>query len=165
MITIANASRQHHNFNYRIPGAMQTTLVKIPSGTQVQIGKDFGVNEKEAIVSQLQRIGARSRSEMLTKPDPRFRGLVYSMDKPLNEDDLMATADTVIDGADITSAQEMMQSVLGADRALESVNGGARRGRSSGLEIKTTDTKGKVTGEFATDLAVDPSAPAAKLPR
>ena len=165
MITIANTSRQHHSFYFRTPGNMQTTLVKIPSGAQVQIGRDFGVNEKESIVSQLRTIGARARSEMLEKPDPRFRGLVFSMDKPLKEDDLLQTSDKVIEGAEITSAQEMMQSVLGADRALESVNGGARRGKSSGLKIDAVDNKGKVTDAFSTDLTVDSTAPAAQLPR
>ncbi len=164
MITIANASRQHHKFHYREPGRKQASFVMIPSGTQRQIGQHFSASDTADVVEQLERAGARSRSAMLAKPDPRFKGLVYSTDKALSEDDLLQTSERAIEGAEITSARESLKSALGAD---EAINGkrGSRRSKETVVQVEARTEEGKkIVGGIDMSVTVAPEGRDLRLP-
>lgn len=165
MITIQNASKQYIRFAFRIPGANQSTYEDIPSGCQSQIGRDFGVNETESIVQQLQRLGARSRSEMLAKPDPTFKGLVYSVDKKaFTESEIMEASERVVEGAEITSAREMLKSVMGGDRKINEGTKAGRRSKETTFDIATLDANGKQTSGISSSIVVAAQGDTLKLP-
>ncbi len=165
MIIVANTSRQHHRFFYRQPGRMQHSYVDIPSGRQAEIGKHFTAAEKESVISQLQIVGARSKDEIDRKPDVNFKGLVYSLVKPLTEDQILESAKKVDDGADIVSAQESIKSALGADEVVYGKGSKGRKNRETTIEVVATDPNGRpIDGGIDMNLTVTPAGEEVKLP-
>ncbi len=144
---------------------MQTAFEDIPSGHQVQIGRHFGVNETESVVEQLQTLGARTRSDMLAKPDPNFKGLVYAVEKkPFTEDEIHEAAERVTEGAEITSAREILKSVMGGDRKINEGSKAGRRSKETSFEIVTVDTNGQETSGLNTNIVVAPQGADMRLP-
>ena len=159
MITITNASRQKHRFHYREPGRKQYSYIDIPSGTQAQIGKDFGAGATEDVIDQLNRYGHRPKEEFDKKPDPKFHGLLYSLGKPMTTEQIEEAAGIVIEGAQTTSVREIMKSAAGADQAIYGKEGNRKKGRESTLRIVETDQLGKENPDgFHTEITVSQEA-------
>ena len=165
MITISNSSQQFRRFYFRTIGSKNATYIDIPSGQQVQILHRGDASDHDFVARQLQRMAARSRSELLARPDPKFRGLIYTMDKkPFNEDEIKAGAQVNTEGAEITSAREVMKSVMGADRAINQGTTSKRKSKMTGLDIKTLDPMGKEIDGINMDMRVEPEGQPVRLP-
>jgi hypothetical protein len=88
ILYIANTSKQHHDFLYRIPEEVGRTRVqKIPMGEQIRIHKEDTLEVLMAIVDQHARYGLTAADEVdRTKP---FIGLLYQFDKPIQIEKFM----------------------------------------------------------------------------
>lgn len=137
MITITNSSPAFHRFYYRELGRMQASHVEIPSGHQEQIGKRWGVDEINHVVSQLERAGARRRTDSMK--DVSFRGLVYSVDRPLSEEEIREAASHDMQARETTSAQESIKAAAVYDAAVNP-NGEKRKAKSTGVSIRELES-------------------------
>ena len=166
MIIISNTTRQKHRFNFRLPGKSQYTYIDIPSGQQKEFGKGFGAGELESLIEQLDSAGARPKEEIHKKADLRFSGLVYSLAKPLKEEEIQSSAEKVIEAKEIISAQESIKSAIGSDAAINEISsGGRRKSRTTGVEVIATDENGReIKGGINMNLTVDPEGEKMKLP-
>lgn len=86
---IANTTKQHHEFTYRIPedGRNVPIMQKIPVGECVQIYKDDTTAVLDAIIAQHARYGLIAVSEIDRTKD--FIGLAYQFDKPIDVDKII----------------------------------------------------------------------------
>lgn len=85
---IANTSKQHHDFVFRIASENQRTRVqKILMGEQVRIYRDTDVETIDSIIKQHEQYGLVDASKIdQRKP---FIGLCYSVDKPIKVEKFM----------------------------------------------------------------------------
>ncbi len=81
---IANTTKQHHQFVYRIPedGRNTPTMQEIPVGQCVQIYRDDTSSVLEAIIEQHTRYGLVPVNEIDRTKD--FIGLAYQFDQPID---------------------------------------------------------------------------------
>lgn len=81
---IANCTKQHQDFQYRIPETGKITQQHIAAGAQAIIYKDASVHELEAIVVQHAHYGLVTDREARKTKD--FVGLCYSIGEPVKLD-------------------------------------------------------------------------------
>lgn len=88
ILYVANTSKQHHDFVYRVPGDTQRTRVqKILMGEQIKVHKDDSYEVLDNIVKQHQQYGLIEAAEVdRTKP---FIGIMYQFDKPIHVEKFM----------------------------------------------------------------------------
>lgn len=85
---VANCSKQHHDFLYRVPETMQVKLQQIKAGQQARIGnREFSPDQIQKIVSDHKPYGLVPASEV--KNAKTFVGQCYSIDKPLTLDTIL----------------------------------------------------------------------------
>lgn len=77
---IANTSKQHHQFMYRLPEQQIPRSDIIRIGAQMRIG-DLSREQIDHIIKQHQRYGLKSVDELQRNRD--YIGLLYSIDKPV----------------------------------------------------------------------------------
>lgn len=83
---IANATRQVHDFTYRLPEIPGAKYLPIKIGTQVQIPGELSIADVDAIIDQHRKYGMINVDEIdRTRP---FAGLCYSVDKPISSEKL-----------------------------------------------------------------------------
>lgn len=88
VLYVANTTKQHHVFAYRLPEEMSPRYETINAGSQVRISGDKISSESiEFILNQYRRYGIKEAREIAGKPG--FAGLVYSVDKPVVLDTLL----------------------------------------------------------------------------
>lgn len=98
---IANTSKQHHDFAYRLPEEISVRRQMIPVGGQIRVGGDMSLELIERIIKQHQPYGLKAVSDLTRNRD--YVGLCYSIDKPvqLNSDRVMSDTfeknDSVLD--------------------------------------------------------------------
>ncbi len=86
---VANCSKQHHDFLYRIPETMQVKLQHIRAGEQARIGnREFTIDQIEKVVADHRPYGLIPAQAV--KNAKTFIGLCYSIDKPLTLDTILA---------------------------------------------------------------------------
>lgn len=81
---VANLSKQHHEFHYRIPEGDRTKAlapVMIPVGQQRQVGGDLRLEDIALIVEDCARYGIVSSDEIKNRRE--FTGLCYRIAKPV----------------------------------------------------------------------------------
>ena len=92
---IANLGRQAHEFHYRVPAdigySRQTQMRKIMPGEQAQIYSEAPLPVLEAIIDQHRQYGLIEASEVAKTKE--FIGLCFSIDTPMNLDQLHYGAD------------------------------------------------------------------------
>jgi hypothetical protein len=86
---IANTSKQHHHFYYRLPEDPVARFEEIRVGTQARIGGDLTHEAIQRIIKQHENYGLRAESEL--KNAKGYVGLCYSIDKPVKLDSLYST--------------------------------------------------------------------------
>jgi hypothetical protein len=86
---IANTTKQHVHFYYRLPEEPTPRFDEIRVGAQARIGGDLSHEVIQRIIKQHEPYGLRAEAEL-----PRakgFVGLCYSIDKPVKLDSLYGT--------------------------------------------------------------------------
>jgi hypothetical protein len=79
---IANTTNQIHQFTYWMPEAARSSMQEVPSGGQVMIaGREMSQKEIDAILKQHEVYGLTSVAD--ASKNPKFWGLVYSIDRPV----------------------------------------------------------------------------------
>ena len=167
MITITNSSPTFHRFYYRELGRMQASHVEIPSGHQRQIGKKWGVDEINYVVNQLEIAGARKRTDDMK--GSTFRGLVYSVDRHLTEDEIKEAAHHDMQARETTSAQESIKAAAVYDAAINP-DGEKRKVKSTGVSIRELDSintqkQDRKKGGINMDLSVAENGAPLVMPR
>lgn len=76
---IGNATKQTHEFIYRVPGNPGVRVQLVPIGGQVQITGDLTTPEVDSIIAQHRKYGLTDINEIRRG----FHGLCYSIDKPI----------------------------------------------------------------------------------
>lgn len=122
---IANTTKQHWNHSFRVPEMNRPVFVRIESGTQIELGKNWGSEQTECIIRQLEKFGARRASEVSGKLE-NFPGIFYSH-RVISEDDIVAGHEAVVDGQERRSASEATRSALAFDVATRDKKGKGRR--------------------------------------
>ncbi len=80
-ILVANPTHQHIEFHFRVPEYQKIFSTLVPAGRQMALPVDCNDLQMQAIVTQLERIGAVPASDVASLSSPR--GLIYSTRKPI----------------------------------------------------------------------------------
>jgi DNA-binding PadR family transcriptional regulator len=135
-IYIANCSRQELDMPISIPEYSKLYYVRISSGRETEI-KNLNPIQVEYVVAHLERFGARKRSEVRGKLDKFNSGTIYSLDKPINEDEIVAANEEHLDNAQERSVYQITRSALAADQAMRDKNDKRKRlAREVSVEIE-----------------------------
>lgn len=97
---IANTTKQHHHFFYRLPEDSVPRGVMIKVGAQEQLPGDLSLENIERIIGQHERYGLKNWAGIKNAKD--FVGLCYSIDKPILVDHILTAVehnDDVLDTA------------------------------------------------------------------
>lgn len=86
---IANTTKQHHDFAYRIAEERQARQETIRAGTQMAIGGELTHDVIVSIIQQHEAYGLRDATTISRMRD--FVGLCYSIDKPVPLDNMLYT--------------------------------------------------------------------------
>ncbi len=86
---VANTSKQHNHFYYRLPEDPVARYEEIRIGTQARIGGDLSHEVIQRIIKQHEVYGLRPESEL--KNAKGYVGLCYSVDKPVKMESLLGT--------------------------------------------------------------------------
>jgi hypothetical protein len=165
MITISNCSPIFHRFFYREPERRQRLHVEIPSGRQTQIGKRWGKAETDYVIEQLETFGAKKRTDAME--DINFRGLVYSVDRPLKEEEILEAASHDMQARETISAQEAVKAGVMHD-ATVNPRGEGRNAKETGVEILELDSinqkRGGRKGGISMNMTVAEGNAPVKMP-
>jgi organic radical activating enzyme len=115
-IYLANATRQHLKHCYRVLESNQLSMVEIDSGRQVVIGENWNQPQVEGFISHLEKCGFRRATET-SRQLPEFAGYLYSIDKPVLEDQIYQGNEALIEHQEYRSASEATKAALAVDRA------------------------------------------------
>jgi hypothetical protein len=113
---IANTTKQNFHHHFRVPEMTRPYFVRIPSGSQVQIERRFGPDSERVIIEQLQKYGARNAKDVSGRLED-FPGIFWRQDRPINEGEIVAGHDAVVDAQERRAAAESSKSALGFDAA------------------------------------------------
>lgn len=140
---IANCTRQNFILNVRVPEG-KVMRIDIPSGHQVHFPTSLNPDAKEHVLHQLHRYGGRPRADVRGKLE-NFTGIVYSLDKPISEDEIVGANEDQLDAAQTRSVEQATRSALASDLAnRESQKGSGRRKRkakSTGVSVVRKDSE------------------------
>lgn len=155
---IANATKQDHDFLYRIKGTQKTNLLPIKKGGQVSISGDR--EELEDIVAQHRVYGivdVKDFSKAL-----KFSGMIYSFSGPINVDRIYEALERHDDVIDETAQLVREQSAAATNAAIEEHAGSSNsKVEATSFELKElpkdqTDTSPKVDVVVRADKKADP---------
>lgn len=123
---VANTSKQHHQFVFRMPEVNGVSKADIPIGAQVIVGeRNMSLEQINAIVDQHKPYGLTHVSELPRRK--KFIGLCYSIDKPVTFDSIAETIERN-DGALNERAEERREeTVASIAQELQGVTGGAMK--------------------------------------
>lgn len=137
---IANTTKQHHEFVYRVPedGRNVPIMQKIPVGECVMIYKDDSTAVLDAIIDQHARYGLVAVSEIDRTKD--FIGLAYQFDQPIDVDKIIRAL----------SHNDMVLKAMGEEQRKQ-----AAVAIASTIDAKTEDAGVKLAGLDVTIEEVD----------
>jgi hypothetical protein len=141
--------------------------VRIESGTQVEVGKDWNAGQQAKVIEQLERFGGRKASEVSGRLES-FPGIFYSSDRAISESQIVGGHEALVDAQEKRSATEATRSALGFDAAhRDTKRGKNRQVRSTEVEVTQDVPKNQQpTGaevKFSVGVSEDGSS-SAKLP-
>jgi hypothetical protein len=159
---IANTSKQHQEFMYRLPEATPKKAI-IPIGGQVCIG-NFGPNELATIIAHNAQYGLLSAKEFSRRRG--HVGLVYSIDEPIKLDRIFESFEANGKALDEAAEErrERVAEVVATDikQTLSNVGASTRRAEVEIVEmgsVQTPDAQGTPrvsTGYEAVEEGVTP---------
>jgi len=130
---LANTTKQHREFQYRIPGNQQIFSVTINAGTQAILPHtELTESEIRTIISQHERYGLVDQK---TIPNMRaYTGMCYSIGKEI---DMRRVREAIEKNDDFLRAQsneEVAKNLAAADNVVQAQTGG--KGSVATLEIE-----------------------------
>jgi hypothetical protein len=154
---IANTSKQHHDFAYRLPEEQNIRYEPIRAGSQVRLPGDLPHDLIQRIVKQHECYGMKSVSEL--QRNRHFVGLCYSVDKPISLDAIHETFETndVAMNERAEDRREETAAAIGSEIQSTMQAHGANVSRS---EVETIeDTKGTPTVASGYEILSEGTAP------
>lgn len=133
-LAIANSTRGPFEFHYREPVNKLVQVLRIHSGHQVVIGKHWSPEQKQFVIDQLERFGARDAAEVYGKLG-EFHGLTYRNDAIISSDEIVLGNEALVETQKERSVKEATRSALGFDRAVRRPNS-ARRVAAQMTEVE-----------------------------
>ena len=132
---IANTTKQHWNLCFRVPESHRPYFAKIPSGEQVEVGKNWTMAQIDGVIKEIQRYGARHASEVSGKLD-KFAGILYSTSRPISEDHIVTGHDAVVDHQELRSAEEAVRAAKAFDTVHRDKKSRKRRAKMTAVEVE-----------------------------
>ena len=148
-IYIANTTRQHVALMVRIPEINQPVRFEIPSGQQIPLGDGFSELQTAAVISHVERFGAKPASNLSGKMDD-FSGLLYRVERPVTEAQIISANEVVTNSQQKRSVNEAIKAVESFDVLTREKGGkGKRNAKETSIEIEsmTVSESGKVSKE------------------
>ena len=116
LIYIANCTKQNLRHCFRLPETGRNQMVSIPSGQQVKLGDGWTQSQINHIVKHMESFGFRNAKDVNGKIK-NFDGVLYSIDKPVREEQIVDGHDQLVEHQEMRSAQEATRSALAFDAA------------------------------------------------
>jgi len=123
---IGNTTKQTMVHCFRLPESHKMNALSIESGHQEKIGDGWTSDQTDAVIQHLELYGAR-RSNETGMSMKGFTGLLYSVDKPITETQIVSGHDAVVDTQELRSATEATRSALAFDRSTRANKGKGKR--------------------------------------
>lgn len=138
---IANCTKQHQDFQYRIPETGKLTAQPIPVGQQIMVYKDTNRHELEQIVAQHEVYGLLPVSE--ARKAKGFVGLCYDYDKPVSMEVVVETVEHNDEALEQRSQEIREDSVAATEHQMKEQvqQAGGDAEDVSGLEVEVVEQK------------------------
>ncbi len=168
MLYIANATKQSLTHCFRAPETGRAQMIEIPSGQQQAIGKDWTISQVDSVIQHLEIYGATEAKTVKGK-NKGASGIIYSVDKPVKDHQIVSGHDAVVDNQERTSAAEATKSALAFDASTREKSGrgkGKRKAKLTSVEVKQDiPARDKPTGtEVDFSMSVEEGGSDLKLP-
>lgn len=131
---IANTTKQDWHHHFRVLETNRPYYTQIPSGSQVELGKDWNAAQTDSVIRQLEKYGARHAVDV-NKKIGKFHGLLYRTDKPITENQILTGHDAVVETQEKRSATEATRAVLGFEKSNRDKRSGKRLAKVTEVEI------------------------------
>lgn len=151
---IANCSKQPHDFHYWVPEGRRPFSRTVQPGSQIKL--EFATRDVvDHVLSQHEAYGITDAREL--KAGQPFSGMAYSVDKPLNVDEITAGLgyrdDTMIEAAtDARKVQAVVNDAVLAETALRT---GSKLLHSEVEVIEQSKGPGDTDEKFTQRVAVE----------
>lgn len=158
ILYVANTSKQHHHFYYRLPEEPTARYEEIRIGTQARIGgEDLSLEIINRIIKQHEPYGLKAESDLGRTRG--YVGLCYSIDKPVKMDSLLGAFESN-DKALNERAEDLREETAvavanGIQSTLEASGGTMNRAEVETVE-DTRGTPSVATGYETTREGVEP---------
>lgn len=140
---IANCTRHHFVFHVRVPERRDAFRIDIQSGHQKKFPADLNAAAKENVVKQLERFGAVPAHD-INSTIKRFGGIIYSLNKPITEEQIVYANENQLDSAQTRSVEQATRSALAAELANRDNTKGKQQKRIAktiGIEVLKKDSE------------------------
>lgn len=163
---VANLGRQAHEFHYRVPAEIgfsrQTQIRRIEPGTQQQIHGEAPMAVLEAIIEQHRLYGLIEAAEVTKTPG--FVGLCFSIDSPVNLDQMHYAMDHNQGVLFDRGVQTLKETAVAVDRAfennlIEAQHRGEIRGSTTVKAVHVESLEDSDNPKFAEHIKVDHLTP------
>jgi len=150
---IANCTKQHQQFWYRVPETGQLKSEDIPVGTQVLLGKkDFTEAQIAGIVDKHRVYGLVAASQV--KNMRGFVGLCYSIGDPVR-------MEAIVEGAELNDKAADERATTHREAVVASIaETNSRRAQEAGLALQRTEVETVEDTQGTPNLAVGIEIPA-----
>lgn len=111
-IYIRNTTKQVFEINCRLPEMGRIYMLSLHPKTTKEIN-DLSMEQVERLVAHLDYYGFRNRKEIHGKVDD-YHGVLYSLDKPITDSEVLAGYEVVMDKAQDRSVKEASRAALSA---------------------------------------------------
>ena len=128
---IANASKQHHSFIWRLPGMPGVRNQTIPIGGQIQVSGVETKVEIDCILDQHRQYGLLSVQE-IEREHTSFHGLCYSVDAPVSIPKLQLAMERNIQALTAQGKKNREEAAIFVNNEIE--NGLQESGTEAGLK-------------------------------
>ncbi len=146
-LIIANTTRQNHVYNIRVPEHKLLRL-DVPSGQQRTFPLSLNADQQDFVLRQLERFGAVPRSKVHGKVENFISGCVFSLDKPLTEEEFKMANEDQLDAAQDRSVKQAVRLVKAADLAHRENNQVRGKRALKSLEVSVSAKTDKRGGEI-----------------
>lgn len=116
MLYVANCTKQTLVHYVRLPESQKSQVYEIPSGQQIQMGRDWTQAQQDHAIQHMKKFGFKEVSDLSRGLDD-FDGYVYSTKKPLSEDDINMAHSAVVENQERRSADEAIKAGKSFDLA------------------------------------------------
>lgn len=128
---VANTTKQHHDFTYRLPEDKNTRMETIKAGTQLAVGGDLPSNIVAEIIKQHAPYGLRDANELSRLDD--YVGLCYNIGKPVPLENMLFLFDSNDKQLDSRAVERRETEAVAIAQTVETM------GRETGTPVRRTE--------------------------